>query len=328
MSGRMVRIVGTGKYVPPLAVADTTLEEKLYLSEGWIAKHTGVRVRHYAEEETQSEMAAKAVLQALRDAGLTMDDIDCIVGANGVMEQALPGNAVLTKEALGVTNPLPAFDVHATCLSFVAALDAISYMIDAGRYNRVVIFSSDIASVGLDWSHKESCTLFGDAAAAVVLERESDAGSARILAARMDTHIAGARLAEIRGGGTKLSLGRGRPEDGLFRMAGEKLYRLSLRYVPTFYQRLLEEAQCSSADIDLLIPHQASLSAMRHLQKALALEDARFMVTIDRYGNTIAASIPLALHEAITAGRLKRGDRAMLLGTAAGLSVGGLVFVY
>lgn len=331
MDYRSVKIAATGMYIPPMVVTDRDLEERLQLPPGWIEKKTGVCKRHYALGETQSEMAAKAILNALRSVNLTMDDVDCLVGANGAMEQAIPSNAALTKEALGVKNAIPAFDINSTCLSFVVAMDIVSHMIAAGQYNRVVIFSSDIASNALNWDHKESCVLFGDAAAAVVVERETDANGAKILASHMATYIDGVHLAEVKGGGTKLHPREYREEnrtDYLFHMEGEKLFRLSMQYIPALFNVLLDTAQCKIRDIDLVIPHQASLLGMRLIQRNLRVPDERFMVTIREYGNTIASSIPLALHEAISQSRVKRGDRLMLFGTSAGLSIGGMILVY
>lgn len=331
MKYRAVKVIATGKYIPPLVVTDCDLEEKMGLPTGWIAKRTGVCKRHYAMGETQSEMAAKAILNALHSVNLTMNDVDCLVGANGAMEQPIPSNAALTKAALGVKTSIPAFDINSTCLSFVAALDVVSYMVAGGQYKRVVIFSSDIASLGLNWEHKESCVLFGDAAAAVVVERENDLSGAKILASAMTTYSKGAHLAEVKGGGTRLpatEYGTADSRDYLFHMEGEKLFRLSMLYVPDLFKKLIAMAQCRAEDINLVIPHQAGLHAMRILQQKLEIPDERFMVTVQEYGNTIASSIPLALHEAITKGRIKRGDRVMLIGTSAGLSIGGLILAY
>ncbi|MBP2657343.1 MAG: beta-ketoacyl-ACP synthase [Firmicutes bacterium] len=331
MFHRSVRIIATGKYIPPTVVTNVDLEEKLNLPSGWIEKKIGVFSRHYAMGETQSEMAAKAIRDALQSVNMTMEDIDCLVGANGAMEQAIPSNAALTKKALGLEKAIPAFDINSTCLSFLVAMDLVSPMVAAGQYRRVVIFSSDIASNALNWEHKESCILFGDGAAAVVIERDDNPRGSKIVASKLATYIEGTHLAEVKGGGTKLHPREYRETnktDYLFHMEGEKMFRLSMKYIPDFFTDLLKSANCKMDDITMLIPHQASLTAMKLIQRKLGILDEKFMLTIQEYGNTIAASIPLALHDAISQGRVKRGDRIILFGTSAGLSIGGMVLEY
>lgn len=331
MANRPVRIIAIGKYIPPTVVTDFELERKLDLSRGWIAKKTGVCRRHYAMGESQSEMAAKAIRNALHSVNMTMADIDCLIGANGAMEQAIPSNAALTKKALGVETAIPAFDINSTCLSFVVALDVVSHMVVAGQYRRVVIFASDIASTALNWEQKESCVLFGDGAAAVVIEQDNNPMGSKILASKLATYIEGTHMAEVKGGGTKLhsrEYHEANKKDYLFHMEGEKMFRLSMKYIPAFFIELLKDADCKMDDIKMLIPHQASLKAMKLIQRKLGISDERFMITIQEYGNTIASSIPLALHDAISQGRVKRGDRVILFGTSAGLSIGGMVLEY
>lgn len=331
MSHSPVKIIAIGKYIPPTVMTNVDLEQKLNLPSGWIEKKTGVCRRHYAMGESQSEMAAKAIIDALRSVNLTMEDIDCIVGANGAMEQAIPSNAALTKKVLGIEKAIPAFDINSTCLSFVVAMDVVSHMVAAGQYRRVVIFSSDIASNALNWEHKESCVLFGDGAAAVVIERDDNPRGSKILASKLATYIEGAHLAEVKGGGTKLhsrEYHEANKTDYLFHMEGEKMFRLSMKHIPDFFTDLLAAANCKMDDVKMMIPHQASLTAMKLIQRKLAISDDRFMLTIQEYGNTIASSIPLALHDTISQGRVKRGDRVILFGTSAGLSIGGMVLEY
>lgn len=331
MFQRPIKILAIGKYIPPTVVIDNDLEHKLNLPFGWIEKKTGVCRRHYAIGESQSEMAAKAICNALHCANMTIEDIDCLIGANGAMEQAIPSNAALTKKALGIKTDIPAFDINSTCLSFVVAMDVVSYMVAAGQYRRVAIFASDIASNALNWEHKESCVLFGDGAAAVIIEREDCPKGSKILASKLATYIEGVHWAEVKGGGTKLharEYQEANKKDYLFHMEGEKMFRLSMKYIPDFFTGLLKSANCEMEDIAMLIPHQASLTAMKLIQRKLNIPDERFMVTIQEYGNTIASSIPLALCDAISEGRVKRGDRIILFGTSAGLSIGGMVLEY
>jgi 3-oxoacyl-[acyl-carrier-protein] synthase-3 len=224
---------------------------------------------------------------------------------------------------------IPAFDINATCLSFLAALDNAACLISAGRYRRILIVSSEVASQALDWEHKESCILFGDGAAAVIVGVSERTGS--IIAAKFETYARGAHLAEVKGGGTAVhprQYSEATKTDFLFRMDGEKLFRMSLEYVPAFMHSLMQEAGTCLDKIDLIIPHQASLNGLQLLQRRLGIPDHKFLIRIQEYGNTIAASIPMVLNDAIKNQRIGRGGRVMLIGTAAGFSIGGVIFDY
>lgn len=332
MDCRNIAIRGMGIYLPKRRVTSAELDERLGLKEGWTAKKTGVLQRRYAEGETTSQMGAKAALAALKQCGYGVADIDCMISASGTTQQAIPCTAALIQKELGAeSSGIPAFDINSTCLSFVAALDMISYLIDAGRYRRVLLVSSEIASVGLDWAQKESCTLFGDGAAAAVIERTSDGCTSRILASRMETYSKGAHLSEIRGGGTMLHPRNYTEEtkaDYLFQMDGRGIFRMTSRMIEPFVDQLLSESGLAMSQIDWVIPHQASGMSMRILREKLGITPERFVSIIADCGNTIAASIPLALHETIERRGAKRGDRMLLLGVSAGLSLGGIVLEY
>ncbi len=328
---RSVRILSTGKYLPKRQVTAEDLANTIGVSRDWIERKSGVLVRHFVEDETASQMGSYAAKEALTAANLLPQDIDCIVCANTVAEQGIPCTAVLIQQHLGLAaSGIPAFDVNATCLSFLVALDLLSYLIDCERYSRVLIISSEISTIALDWSDHESCTLFGDGAVAVIVEKSSQESSAAILASRLETYSEGAKLSQCLGGGNKHHPKEyaDHPDRFLFKMDGRGVYRMASKILPEFLQRFFEPVGLSMADMKLVIPHQASLMAMRLIQKQLGISDDAWMVIAHNHGNTMAASIPMALHEAIQQGRLKRGDYALLLGTAAGLSIGGIALRY
>lgn len=328
---RKIRIVGTGKYLPPKVVSAEELEQRFGLPEGTVYRKSGVRYRHQVESETASQMAANAIRQALSQAGLSLEDIDCIVATSGTYEQPIPSNASLIKEELGLKNSIPAFDFNSTCLSFVVGLDVISYLVDAGRYNRVVLVSSDITSVGINYNHLESSLLFGDGAAAVIIERAQPDQSSEILTARIETYIEGVHYTEIRGGGNKMhsrNHSAHTEEEFLFSMNGRAVFKLSTKIMDGFIHDLFKEEKFTLKDIDMIIPHQASGKAMELMRLKLDIPEERFMNIIADHGNIVAASIPMALHDAIVQNRIHRGDKVMLIGTSAGLSLGGLILVY
>ncbi|MGA0200746.1 MAG: beta-ketoacyl-ACP synthase III, partial [Prochlorotrichaceae cyanobacterium] len=303
---------------------------KLGLSSGWIEKNSGVLTRYFVENETASEMGAFAAKDALKQAGLSIEDIDCLICTNGIPEQAIPCTASLVQEKLGAGNSgIPAFDISSTCLSFVTGLDTISYLIEAGRYNRVLIVATEIMT-GLNWDDKETCTLFGDGAAAVVIAKTEDGSSSKILCSRMETYGRGSRLTECPGAGNKLhpKYYAENPEAFLFRMDGPGIYRIAIEILPRFVERLLKSADLNISDLDMVVPHQASKMAMHLVRKKLKVPEEKWMNIIHNHGNAIAASIPMALHEAIKQEKIHRGDRIMLLGTSAGFSVGAIILDY
>lgn len=330
---RNVKIAGTGTYLPKRQVSANEMDRLLGTEPGWVLRKSDVSVRYFVEDETAAQMGAYAVKAALADAGLTFADIDCLVCTSGTMEQPIPCTAALIQKALGEGDSgTPAFDINSTCLSFVAGLDTMSYLADAGRYPRIVLVATEIASRGLNWSDKESAALFGDGAAAVVIERNGRTDDrSKIVHAAMRTYGKGAHLSEIRGGGSKLPAQSFSPDnelDFLFHMDGQAIFKLASKILPDFTRELLDGAGCRMSDIKLVIPHQGSAMAMRLLRKKLGIAEEQLMYITPEYGNTIAASIPIGLHEAARQGRIRRGDRVMLLGTSAGVSVGGLIFDY
>lgn len=332
MEARHVKITGTGRYLPGDGISAEEIDGRLGTEPGWVMRKTSVANRHFVGAETASHMGAQAAREALERAGLAFADIDCLVCASGTMEQPIPCTAALIQRALGEEQSgVPCFDINATCLSFVTALDTLSYLVDAGRYRRVLIVSSEIASKGLNWSDKESAALFGDGAAAAVVERSAAGEPSRILHARMTTHSAGARHSEIRGGGSGLpsaSYSSAAAADYLFSMDGEGIFRQASRLLPAFMQELLGGAGLSMADFKLVVPHQGSVMAMRLLQRKLGISEEQMLYIAPHYGNVIAASIPLGLDRAVREGRLERGDNVLLVGTSAGLSLGGIALVY
>jgi 3-oxoacyl-[acyl-carrier-protein] synthase-3 len=251
-----------------------------------------------------------------------------------VPELLIPSNAALLQRHLGLeSSGIPCFDINSTCLSFVTALDVVSHLIQAGAYQNVLVVSSELGSPGLTWKDHEVISLFGDGAAAAVVSANKVGGekASALLGSHMETYGEGANFCEIRGGGTGLFSTRYTTEtreDFLFHMSGPKMFKLALKMLPQFMDRLIEKACVCMDDISLVIPHQASGSALALIQRKLDLPDERFFNVLERNGNMIAASIPSALHQAVAQGRVKRGDTVMLVGTSAGLSIGGVVLTY
>ncbi len=326
---RSLRILGTGAVVPDEVLTSADLDVRLGLPPGTVEERTGVRVRP-VERGSAAALGARAARKALAAAGLSLDDVDLIIGASATPDQPLPCNAALLHEELAPPRAVAAWDVNASCLSFLVALDLAATLVAAGRHERILIVSSDLASVGLDWSDLGASGIFGDGAAAAVVGPAGETGSA-LLAADFSTHSEGAHTCEIRGGGSRHAPDRveGDYADwGRFRMDGGGVFRLAVKHLPGFVDRLLAEAGTTLADLPVVVPHQASHHALAWLRHRFGIEEGRMVDIYADHGNQVGASLPSALHAAIESGRLRRGDHALLLGTGAGLSIGGIVLCY
>lgn len=329
MSGYIpVSIAGTGVSVPETVLTAAELDQRLGLAAGESLRVTGIAKRHTAVHETSSLLAAHAVQAALADAGMCWDEIDCLVCASATMDQALPYNAAMVLAEMDAgPHRVATLDVGASCLSFLHALDLMSCMISAKRYANVVIVSADISTFTTDYRNLRGNGIFGDGASAVVL-RQGD-GASGINAVRSITLPEGVEYCQIRSGGSRYHR-RGFPEhsEALFEMLGKPLFALVARELPGFVDALLAESGTDRAELALMIPHQASRQALDHVAKMLGFDDGRMVDVFGEFGNQVGASLPTALHFAIHRHNLKRGQKALLLGTGAGVSIGGIVFTY
>jgi 3-oxoacyl-[acyl-carrier-protein] synthase-3 len=358
---RAVRILGTGVARPSGQVESGELDARLNLPEGTVQRRSGVRVRYVETRRTAASLGAEAARCALSAAGLTLDRIDCVVAASGSMDQAMPCNAALIHRELGLgASGVPAFDINASCLGFLAALDTLSWPLLAGRYRRVLIVAADIASCALDWTELGASAIFGDGAAAAVIgrDRDPDDTSPGILSSAFATYSEGAHLCEIRAGGSRHhpsrreALGSGQSSNAVFgdlsgatvnaaasreedyqelarfRMDGPSVFHLVARHLDEFVDTLLHGAGLGRDELTLVVPHQASHLGLRYLTRRLGFSRDRVVNIYADHGNQVAASLPSALHAAVCGGRLRRGDTALLLGSGAGVSLGGIVLRY
>lgn len=320
-------IAGSGVYLPRRIVTAGELDTMTAQPPGSTARRFGVKARHWAgPDETSSFMAAAAAEAALAEAGWEPGSLDVIVGACGVMEQPIPGTSVLIQRRLGLgSSGIPAFDVNATCLSFLLALDHILTGFTLGRWRRALIVSADIASAALNFSDPEASVLFGDGAAALALEAD---GPHRRLAYRFSTYGDAADACRLEAGGTRL-----RPEPDLagflarskFQMDGRAVFRATSRRFPDFLDGLLATADVPREALATVIPHQASAGALDHLRRAIPSGADKVVDIFAEVGNQIATSLPFTLHTARRRGLLRPGEPALLIGTAAGVSLGGAV---
>lgn len=335
---RNVAILGTGHALPRQVVESAALDTRLGLPPGSVFQAGGVIRRYFATpEESAASLAAQAARLALNAACLTLDDIDCLVAASGTMDQGMPYNAALIHAELGLSGrAIPAFDINASCLGFLTAFDTLSWLVAAQRYPRILIVAADLASCGLNWNMLESSAIFGDGAAAAIIGPRPDnvpGAGGRILASALRTLSEGASLCQIPAGGSRFHPSRLAAEQAfapltLFQMDGKGVFRLAAAHLPGFVADLMHQAGLTIQEIDWVIPHQASHLALSHLSKRLGFPAEKVVNIFPLHGNQIAASLPTALDIAIRDGRVRRGQRLLLLGTGAGLSLGGMVLEY
>ncbi|MES2464970.1 MAG: beta-ketoacyl-ACP synthase 3 [Armatimonadota bacterium] len=327
-----VKIAGLGHYLPERRVPNCEIEENLGLKPGWIARATGVLERRRASaDDTNSRMAAAAARRALAASGLEIDDVDLIVGASASPEQMIPCTAALVQRELGAPEGHSAcFDVNATCLSFAVALQLVAPLIASGVYRTALVFSSEVIAESLNPNEPESAALMGDAAAAAVLTRAGANDTGQIHLSRFATFSGSAHLTQVLGGGTRCHPNnpRNTPETNQFTMRGPSVFRAASRVLPQFMDEFFEAVGWEAGSVDLVVPHQASGHAVAHLASRLGFSPEQVFVNLACRGNCVAASLPLALAEAQEQGRLHRGDRVLLLGTGAGLTLGAVALTY
>ncbi len=318
--------------LPALETSGAALDAKLGLSAGTSFKKTGVRRRFLSKTETAAQLAARACNDALKDAGLEWNDIDCLVATSGTMDQALPYNAALIHAELKLSSRrTTTFDIGASCMSFLTGLDTLSYLVDCGRYRNVMLVSSDIATFGVDWSRLTDCGIFGDGAAAVVIRRSKDTETSRILSSRSITISEGVDHCKIPAGGSRHHPRRlSSPIDPLsiFQMEGKSAFKLIAAEMPGFVADLLKTANLNLDQIVKIVPHQASQLAINHLTKRLNVPVEKVIDIFKDYGNQVGASLPTALHLCRARQHVQRGDPMMLVGSGAGLTMGGMVLIY
>ena len=273
-----------------------------------------------SEGESQISLAVSACEKALKNANITINDIDCIVSASAVGIQPIPCTAALIHEKIAKGTSIPALDINTTCTSFITALDTMSYLVEAGRYERVLIVSCDVASKALNPKQKESFQLFSDGAAAFVIEKtEKEIG---VIDAIQKTWSEGAHSTEIRGGLSNFhpkNYSEMTKEEYMFDMNGKTVLSLSISKIPELMKNFLKNNGMKVSDIDMTVPHQASV-AMPLIMQKLGIEKDKFLDEVKEFGNMVSASVPITLVHGLENGRIKSGNTILLIGTAAGLT--------
>jgi len=321
-----VRIIGVGGYVPETIVTNQELSRLVDTSDEWIRRRTGIRERRVsAPGETPSDMGYRAALRCLSHAGVAKSAVDLIVVACATPDQSQPAVACLIQEKLGISEgQCPAFDVNSVCAGFVFALNVAQSMMLAApdRYSNVLVIGTDAFSKVLNWSDRRTCIFFGDGAGAVLLSLTD--GDDRRMDFRLGSDGRGSHCIEVPAGGTRMRVDAEVLEKRLntFTMDGPKVWEFAVATVPRTIRGLLRAHNLTPADIDLLILHQSNLRMIEAIVAALEVPPDRIVTTVETYGNTAAASIPLTLEQAWRGGKLHDDSRVVLCGFGGGLSWG------
>ena len=319
------RIAGTGSYLPEKILTNADLEKLVETSDQWIRERTGIQQRHIAAEgQTTVDLAEQASLRAMEAAGVSAADLDLIVVGTTTPDLIFPSSACLLQDRLGA-NGCPAFDVNAACSGFVFALATADKFIRSGAAKTVLVVGAETLTRMLDWSDRNTCVLFGDGAGAVVLKADADTG---ILSTHL--HSDGAKKELLYNPvGVSVGFKEGEKNAGSrVLMAGSDVFKYAVKALDSVVDEALEANGVDKSQLDWLIPHQANLRIIEATAKRLGMPMDRVVLTVHKHGNTSAASVPLALDEAVRTGMLKRGQLVLLEAFGGGFTWGAALLRY
>jgi 3-oxoacyl-[acyl-carrier-protein] synthase-3 len=312
------RIVGTGGYLPEKVLTNHDLERMVDTSDEWIRSRTGITQRHIAaDHEMASDLALHASRKAVEAAGIKVDEIDLIIVATTTPDMIFPSTACILQDKLGALD-CPAFDVQAVCSGFVYALATADMFIRAGKCRNALVVGAEVYSRILDWKDRSTCVLFGDGAGAVVLSQSDQPG---ILSSHLHADGKHSKILSVPGSICDGKV-QGRP---FLVMEGSAVFKFAVKVLEEVVHEALAENNLQSSDIDWLIPHQANIRIIKSTAKKLGLSMEKVVVTVDKHGNTSAASIPLALDTAVRDGRIQSGQTVLLEGVGGGFTWGAVL---
>jgi 3-oxoacyl-[acyl-carrier-protein] synthase-3 len=314
------RIVSTGSYIPEKVLSNNDLELMVDTSDEWIMERTGIRERRIADKsQAASDLAYEASKTALSRAGLKPEDIDLIIVATVTGDMPFPSTACFLQGKLGAVNAV-GFDVNATCSGFLYALNIADSFIKTGRHRRTLVVGTEVLSKMTDWEDRTTCVIFGDGAGAVIVEpTNEDRG---ILSSHINSDGRLWELIHVPAGGSRNPASCDTVEQRLhyIKMKGNETFKVAVRTLEDLVVKTLEDNNLDASQLSLLIPHQANLRIIQATAERLKMPMEKVIVNLDKYGNTSAASIPIALDEALRSGRIKDGDYILLEAFGGGLT--------
>ena len=312
---KFARIVGTGSYLPPRIITNSELENSLDTTDEWITSRTGIKERRIVEDQNTCDLALEASINALEMAELKASEIDLIILATTTPDKIFPATATTLQDRIGAS--CPAFDIQAVCAGFVFALTTAQQYIENGVAKNILVVGSETMSKIVDWNDRSTAILFGDGAGAVVVSKDNNTGI---------------KHAKLCSDGSYLSSlhvnNNGINETGTIEMAGNEVYKIAVNRLSDLAEESLKDCNMTSDDLAWMIPHQANIRIISAVAKRIKLPMNKVILTIEKHGNTSAASIPLALDVAVRDGRIKKGDNLLFEGIGGGFSWGSLLVEY
>lgn len=310
------RIAGTGSYLPERILTNAELERMVDTSDEWIVTRTGIRERHIAAEgQFTSDLAYEAALRAIEAAGITHEEIDLVIVATTTPDRVFPSTACLVQARLGL-GPCPAFDIQAVCSGFVYALATADNFIKSGAAKNALVIGAETMSRITDWTDRSNCILWGDGAGAVILRASDEMG---ILSTHLHADGQYARLLNVPTGVSQ------KEGSKTIHMEGNAVFKVAVNTLDAIVDETLEANGLQKSDVDWLVPHQANIRILQSTAKKLGMGMEKVVVTVDRHGNTSAASIPLALDVAVRDGRIKRGETLLMEAFGGGFTWGSVL---
>jgi len=318
---------GLGTCVPDRVLTNYDLEKMVDTSDDWITIRTGIRERRIlASDQSNSDLATEAARSALTDAGLQVDDLDLIICCTFTPDHPLPATACIVQKKLGMRKPVPAFDLEAACSGFIYGCSVGASFIQNGVYRHVLVVGSEALSRWTDYKDRNTCVLFGDGAGAAILSRVDEGHG--LLGQRLGADGSGKDLLMIPAGGSTQPVTCETVEElsPFIRMNGNEVYKFATRIIPAVIEEALEETGMAPDDLDLIIPHQANVRILEVAARKLGVPMSRFVVNIEKFGNTSAATVPLAMMDARTDKRIVDGTTFALVAFGGGLTYGASIW--
>ena len=309
---KFARIIGTGSYLPPKIVTNFDLEKTLDTSDDWITARTGIKERRIVTNENTCDLAFEASIEALTMSGLKPQDIDLIILSTTTPDKIFPATATMLQQRLGAS--CPAFDMQAVCAGFVFALNTAQQYIENGSAKNILVIGSETMSKIVDWNDRSTAILFADGAGAVVLKADKNKG---IKYSKI--YSDGNYLSSLHVNNNRIN------ELGTIEMEGNEVFKIAVNKLSELAEEALRECNMTSEDIDWMVPHQANIRILSAIAKRINLPMDKIILTLDKHGNTSAASIPLALDEGVRDGRIKKGDILLFEGIGGGFSWGSVL---
>lgn len=317
---RTVSIIGTGSYLPEKILTNAELEKSVETSDEWITTRTGIRERRIAAEgETTSDLASKAALSAMENAGITADEIDLIIVATITPDMFFPSTACFVQAKIGAKNAA-CFDVSAACAGFLYALEIAQQFITSHTYDTILVVGAEKLSSIVDWTDRNTCVLFGDGAGAAVLRHRGNGHG--VISTFMASDGGLSDILYIPGGGSRFPITKDNADQRLncIKMNGKETYKHAVTSMLDAANKALADANLKATDLACIIPHQANLRIIEAIADRMKVPMERFMINLDRYGNTSAGAVAIALDEANRTGRMKEGDYILLVVFGGGLT--------